>query len=50
MNKKTIQKTGKYFTVDERNIIIQEFLSSQCTWAFLWIKSTRQLFIYQKIQ
>jgi hypothetical protein len=42
MDKKIIQKTGKYFTVDERHKIIQDFLSSQCTKAEIWEKYTGQ--------
>lgn len=32
MDKKIIQKLGKYFTVDERHKFIPEFLSNQGTY------------------
>jgi hypothetical protein len=31
MDKKIIQKAGKYFTEDEKHKIIQELISTQCT-------------------
>lgn len=40
MDKKIIQKAGKYFTQDEKHKIIQELLSTQCTKVEIWEKYT----------
>ena len=40
MDKKIIQKAGKYFTEDEKHKIIQELISTQCTKVELWEKYT----------
>jgi hypothetical protein len=40
MNKKIIQKAGKYFTEEEKHKIIQELISTQCTKVELWEKYT----------
>ena len=40
MNKKIIQKAGKYFTEDEKHKIIQELISTQCTKVEIWEKYT----------
>ena len=40
MDKKIIQKAGKYFTEDEKHKIIQELISTQCTKVELWQKYT----------
>ena len=40
MDKKIIQKTGKYFTEDERHKIIQELFATQCTKQQIWEKYT----------
>ena len=42
MNKKIIQKAGKYFTEDEKHKIIQELISTQCTKVEIWEKYTGQ--------
>lgn len=36
MDKKIIQKAGKYFTENEKHSIIQEMLSNQCTKREIW--------------
>lgn len=40
MDKKIIQKTGKYFTEDEKHKIIQELCATQCTKVEIWEKYT----------
>ncbi len=40
MDKKIIQKAGKYFTEDEKHKIIQELISTQCTKVEIWVKYT----------
>ncbi len=40
MDKKIIQKAGRYFTELEKHQIIQELLSSQCTKVEIWEKYT----------
>lgn len=40
MDKKIIQKAGKYFTVEEKHKIIQELISTQCTKVEIWEKYT----------
>ncbi len=40
MDKKIIQKAGKYFTDAERHQIIQELISTQCTKVEIWEKYT----------
>jgi hypothetical protein len=40
--KKTIQKSGKYFSDTEKHHIIQELLSSKCTKRDIWEKYTGQ--------
>ena len=40
MEKKIIQKAGRYFTEDEKRKIIQELISTQCTKVELWAKYT----------
>ena len=40
MDKKVIQKAGKYFTDEEKHKIIQELISSQCTKVEIWEKYT----------
>jgi transposase len=40
MDKKIIQKAGKYFTDEEKHKIIQELISSQCTKVQIWEKYT----------
>ncbi len=40
MDKKIIQKAGKYFTQTEKHQIIQEMLSNQCTKQEIWHKYT----------
>lgn len=40
MDKKIIQKGGKYFTIDEKHKIIQELISTQCTKVAIWEKYT----------
>ena len=42
MDKKIIQKAGKYFTENEKHSIIQEMLSNQCTKQEIWEKYTGQ--------
>jgi len=42
MDKKIIQKAGKYFTEAEKHQIIQEVISTQCTKAEIWEKYTGQ--------
>ncbi len=42
MDKKIIQKAGKYFTETEKHQIIQEMLSHQCTKQEIWQKYTGQ--------
>ena len=42
MDKKIIQKAGKYFTENEKHSIIQEMLSNQCTKQEIWKKYTGQ--------
>jgi transposase len=42
MDKKIIQKAGKYFTETEKHLIIQELISSGCTKAEIWEKYTGQ--------
>ena len=42
MDKKIIQKAGKYFTVEEKHKIIQELISAQCTKVEIWEKYTGQ--------
>lgn len=40
MDKKIIQKAGKYFTETEKHQIIQELISTQCTKVEIWEKYT----------
>lgn len=40
MDNKIIQKSGMYFTVEEKHQIIQEFKNSNCTKAEIWRKYT----------
>ena len=40
MDKKIIQKAGKYFTSDEKHKIIQELISTPCTKVEIWKKYT----------
>ena len=42
MDKKIIQKAGKYFTEEEKHKIIQELISTQCTKVEIWEKYTGQ--------
>ena len=42
MDKKIIQKAGKYFTEEEQHKIIQELISNQCTKVEIWEKYTGQ--------
>ena len=42
MDKKSIQKAGKYFTEIEKHQVIQEMLSNQCTKQEIWQKYTGQ--------
>lgn len=42
MDKKIIQKAGKYYTEAEKHRIIQELISTQCTKAEIWEKYTGQ--------
>ena len=42
MDKKIIQKAGKYFTEEEKHKIIQELISTQCTKVEIWKKYTGQ--------
>lgn len=42
MDKKIIQKAGKYYIESEKHQIIQELISSQCTKAEIWEKYTGQ--------
>ena len=42
MDKKIIQKAGKYFTELEKHKIIQELISTQCTKVEIWEKYTGQ--------
>ena len=43
MDKKIIQKPGKYYTEPEKHKIIQELISTQCTKVEIWEKYTGQL-------
>lgn len=43
MDKKIIQKAGKYFTEEEKHKIIQELISTQCTKVEIWEKYTGQV-------
>lgn len=43
MDKKIIQKAGKYFTVEEKHKIIQELISAQCTKVEIWEKYTGEV-------
>jgi hypothetical protein len=40
MDKKIIQKAGKYFTLEEKHKIIQELIATQCTKIEIWEKYT----------
>ena len=40
MDKKIIQKAGKYFTLEEKHKIIQELIATQCTKVEIWVKYT----------
>ena len=40
MDKKIIQKAGKYFAVEETHKIIQELIATQCTKVQIWEKYT----------
>lgn len=40
MDKKIIQKAGKYFTETEKHLIIRELISNQCTKQEIWEKYT----------
>ena len=40
MDKKIIQKAGKYFTEEEKHKIIQELIATQCTKVDIWEKYT----------
>ncbi|HMR47165.1 MAG TPA: hypothetical protein PKC85_10410 [Bacteroidia bacterium] len=40
MDKKIIQKAGKYFTLEEKHKIIQELIATQCTKVEIWEKYT----------
>ena len=42
MDKKSIQKAGKYFTETEKHQVIQEMVSNQCTKQEIWQKYTGQ--------
>ena len=42
MEKKIIQKAGRYFTIPERHELIKEYLSSGCTKEAIWEKYTGQ--------
>lgn len=42
MEKKIIQKAGRYFTILERHELIKEYLSSGCTKEAIWEKYTGQ--------
>lgn len=42
MDKKIIQKAGKYYTETEKHQIIQELISTRCTKAEIWEKYTGQ--------
>ncbi len=43
MDKKIIQKGGKYFTESEKHQIIQELIETQCTKVEIWEKYTGEL-------
>ena len=43
MDKKIIQKAGKYFTEDEKHKIIQELISTGCTKVGIWEKYTGEI-------
>ena len=40
MEKKIIQKAGKFFTEEDKHQMIQELLSRQCTKSEIWEKYT----------
>ncbi|QQS67573.1 MAG: hypothetical protein IPP08_05255 [Chlorobiota bacterium] len=40
MDKKIIQKAGKYYTLEERHQIIQELIATGCTKVEIWEKYT----------
>lgn len=40
MNKTIIQKSGKYYTIEEKHRIIQELISTRCTKTEIWKKYT----------
>ena len=40
MNKTIIQKSGKYYTIEEKHKIIQELISTRCTKTEIWKKYT----------
>ena len=42
IGKPVIQKAGKYFTATERELIVQEFLASDCSKKEIWKKYTGQ--------
>ena len=42
MEKKIIQKAGRYFTIPERHELIKEYLTSGCTKEAIWEKYTGQ--------
>ena len=43
MDKKIIQKAGKYFAVEEKHKIIQELIATQCTKVQIWEKYTGEV-------
>jgi len=43
MNKKIIKKASKYFTEAEKNFIIEELISTQCTKVEIWEKYTGEV-------
>ena len=42
MERETIQKTGSYFSIPERDELIKEYLSNSCTKEAIWGKYTGQ--------
>jgi hypothetical protein len=40
MNKTIIQKSGRYYTIEEKHRIIQELISTRCTKTEIWKKYT----------
>ena len=42
MDRKNNHKSGRYYSIEERHKIIQEYISRQCTKAEIWEKYTGQ--------